>query len=90
MNAEQSAVAQTLSKVNPEMKRPSKLIIQRLTEPARQAVEQKAAFRRAARKLAAAGSEPASPTSAQVSKELQTPKTSKSPTLKSQNSKESK
>jgi hypothetical protein len=46
LNAEQSAVAQSLSKVNPEMKRPSKLIIARLTEPARQAVEQKATFRR--------------------------------------------
>jgi Ca2+-binding EF-hand superfamily protein len=46
LNAEQSAVAQSLSKVNPDMKRPSKLIIARLTEPARQAVEQKATFRR--------------------------------------------
>merc|ERR1719313_2246649 len=55
MNAEQSAVAQSLSKVNPDMKRPSKLIISRLTEPARQAVEQKAAFRRLARAHAAGG-----------------------------------
>jgi hypothetical protein len=46
LNAEQSAVAQSLSKVNPDMKRPSKLIISRLTEPSRQAVEQKATFRR--------------------------------------------
>jgi Ca2+-binding EF-hand superfamily protein len=54
MNAEQSAVAQSLSKVNPDMKRPSKMIISRLTEPARQAVEQKAAFRRIMKKAPAA------------------------------------
>merc|ERR1719171_367537 len=54
LNAEQTAITQSLSKVNPDMKRPSKLIISRLTEPARQVVEQKATFRRIMRKAPAA------------------------------------
>jgi len=78
LNAEQKAVAMTLSKVNPDMKRPSKMILARLTEPARQAVEQKAAFRRAGRKLAQCNyDDPASD-------EPGSPKSPKSPTASKQ------
>jgi hypothetical protein len=57
LNADQSAIAQSLSKVNPDMKRPSKMIISRLTDPVRQAVETKATLRRLARIKPAGDSE---------------------------------